>query len=78
MESDASIAITVIGIIAGVIVMAFIIGMIALAHKRRTIHKAGKWSDVLQLCLWSESILWSLLCKALGSCVVVAVQMNVS
>lgn len=63
-------AVTVIGITAGVIVMAFIIfGLIALAQKRGLFHKAGKWS---------ETILWSLLCKALGSCVVVAVQMNVS
>jgi hypothetical protein len=49
-------AVTVIGITAGLIVVAFIIfGMIALALKRGMLHIAGKWSErvvtVLQLCL---------------------------
>jgi hypothetical protein len=48
-ESNANMAVTVVGITAGLIVMAFIIfGIITMAQKRGIFHLAHKWSDMLE------------------------------
>jgi hypothetical protein len=64
-KSNANMAVTLAGITTGLIVMAFIIfGIIAMTQKRGMFHLAQKWNDgrvnVLQLCLWNESILCEL------------------
>jgi hypothetical protein len=48
-ESNANMAVTVVGITAGLIVVAFIIfGMIALTQKRGMFHLGHKWSEMLE------------------------------
>jgi hypothetical protein len=48
-ESNANMAVTVVGITAGLVVVAFIIYvMIALARKRGMFHLADKWSEILE------------------------------
>jgi hypothetical protein len=48
-ESNANMAVTVVGITTGLIMVAFIIfGIIAMAQKRGVLRLAHKWSEMLE------------------------------